>query len=483
MILSFLKISEFKKWSLKSRLVLTVIILVFSGLLVSSFASYKFIDNFLSIRGEQEVTSLLNGPFSPSNLSDSAASGNLIEPNPGVYVAIFDSEANLVTSTGGYVNGQVVPPLLKHVDAEFVNDNSGRIFETFSLDKTYSFRTAAKAWSNGSGYIVVAVNKSFSENELQKVLKLSLSVAFAILLLLIITARYAINFALKPLLSFVDVASSISEGRRESRWEVETSSGEVEILGKSFNQMLETVNISIDQKEEYANSLKRFIADASHELKTPLTVIQGFSEMLRKGMIVDSGEIISAYARVEKESRRMARLVEDLLTLARIDQGSSLVFEPFDIDGLIEEVLANSKISASTHDFHFNSNSKGLQVIGDPGSILRLLSNLVSNAYKYSSPESKILIETKISKGFITIDVSDEGVGIPASERKLVFDRFYKASSNTHPEKNTERGIESSTGLGLAIAYSIAEKHGGVLECIAPKLKGATFRFNLPLAN
>ena len=483
MILGFSKISEFKKWSLKSRLVLTVIILVFSGLLVSSLASYKFIDNFLSIRGEQEVISLLNGPFSPSNLSDSASEVNLSEPNPGVFVAVYDSEANLVNSIGGYVNGLVVPPLLKHVDTEFVNDNSGSIFETFSSDKANSFRTAAKAWSNGSGYIVVAVNKSFTENELQKVLKLSLSVAFAILLLLIIIARYAINFALKPLLSFVDVASSISEGRRESRWEVETSSGEVEVLGKSFNQMLETVNLSIDQKEDYANSLKRFIADASHELKTPLTVIQGFSEMLRKGMILDPNEINLAYARVEKESRRMARLVEDLLTLARIDQGSSLVFEPFSLDDLIKEVIDNSKISASTHDFQFISNSKDFQVIGDPNSIVRLLSNLVSNAYKYSDPGSKILIETQKLKGYVTIDVSDEGIGIPVSERKLVFDRFYKASTNNHSDKNAERGIESSTGLGLAIAYSIAEKHGGILECTAPKLNGATFRFTLPLVN
>ena len=481
MILDFLKISEFKKWSLKSRLVLTVIILVFSGLLVSSFASYKFIDNFLSIRGEQEVISLLNGPFAPSNLSDSAKEVNLSEPNPGVYVAIFDSDSNLISSTGGYVNGLVVPPTLKHIDEKFVNDKSGTIFETFSSDNSYSFRTAAKAWSNGSGYIVIAVNKSFTENELQKVLKLSLSVAFAILLLLIIAARYAINFALKPLLSFVDVASSISEGRRESRWEIETSSGEVEILGKSFNQMLETVNLSIDQKEEYADSLKRFIADASHELKTPLTVIQGFSEMLRKGMILDPAEINSAYARVEKESRRMARLVEDLLTLARIDQGSSLVFEPFVLDALVEEVLENSKVSAKYHKFHFNSDSKDLKVIGDPNSIVRLLSNLVSNAYKYSDPGSKILIETKKIKGFISVDVSDEGIGIPASERKLVFDRFYKASSNTHSEKNIERVVESSTGLGLAIAYSIADKHGGTLECITPKLSGATFRFKLPL--
>jgi signal transduction histidine kinase len=126
---------------------------------------------------------------------------------------------------------------------------------------------------------------------------------------------------------------------------------------------------------------------------------------------------------------------------------------------------------------------EALTVRADQKKLAQAIGNVLSNAYKYSSPESKILIETKISKGFITIDVSDEGVGIPASERKLVFDRFYKASSNTHPEKNVERGIESSTGLGLAIAYSIAEKHGGVLECIAPKLKGATFRFNLPLAN
>jgi two-component system OmpR family sensor kinase len=305
----------------------------------------------------------------------------------------------------------------------------------------------------------------------------------AILLLLIITARYAINLALKPLLSFVDVASSFSGGRRDSRWDVKTSSGEVEVLGKSFNQMLDTVNESIDQKEEYAESLKRFIADASHELKTPLTVIQGFSEMLSKDMINDKAKKKSAYQRVERESRRMSRLVEDLLTLAKLDQGSSITFSKEEIDPIIKEVLENATISAKGHRFAFISKTQDISLNVDKNSIHRLLSNLVSNAYKYSPDNSLIEIKTIVTDNFLEIYISDEGIGIPANERVLVFERFYKTKDNPLSNNSKlEKEIESSTGLGLAIAKSIAQKHGGDLECITPLLSGATFKLTLPIS-
>lgn len=478
-----LEFKRFKAWSLRSRLVLTVLLLSTVALFISSFASYKFIESFLSLRGEEEVYSLLNGPYSPVTLSESEGGLLLAEPNPGVYVAVLNQNGKIISSAGGNVGGSVVPPILDGINQEFVNEKAGIIFETFSADKSNSFRTAAKVFPNGTGFALVAVNKTSTDQELQKVLLLSISVSLAILLLLIITARYAINLALKPLLSFVDVASSFSGGRRDSRWDVKTSSGEVEVLGKSFNQMLDTVNESIDQKEEYAESLKRFIADASHELKTPLTVIQGFSEMLSKDMINDKAKKKSAYQRVERESRRMSRLVEDLLTLAKLDQGSSITFSKEEIDPIIKEVLENATISAKGHRFAFNSKTQDISLNVDKNSIHRLLSNLVSNAYKYSPDNSLIEIKTIVTDNFLEIYISDEGIGIPANERVLVFERFYKTKDNPLSNNSKlEKEIESSTGLGLAIAKSIAQKHGGDLECITPLLSGATFKLTLPIS-
>jgi len=221
-----------------------------------------------------------------------------------------------------------------------------------------------------------------------------------------------------------------------------------------------------------------FVANVSHEFRTPLTAIQGFAETLLEGALEDQENRRRFIQIIHDHALRLGRLTDDLLRLAQIEAGQlNLEFQPVDVSGLIELCLDTTRSKASQGELRLEvrAGSDLPALYGDPRALQAVLQELLDNAIRYSSPGGLIRIETALVGSEIMISVSDTGIGIPKTEQDRIFERFYRAD----PARSREMG---GTGLGLSIAKHLIEAHGGRIRVESEVGKGSTFTIFLPVA-
>lgn len=233
----------------------------------------------------------------------------------------------------------------------------------------------------------------------------------------------------------------------------------------------------ITEKRELEKRKDDFISTASHELKTPLTTIKAFVQILKNKFSrkpdQETGYMIS---RIDDQVKRLTGLVNELLDITKIQNGKmELNKEKINMDDLISETVKDSLIYSPKFSITIGNNSEAT-VHADKFRMCQVLHNLISNAMKYSADSKKILIESAVRKGDLTVSVKDWGIGIPKSERKKIFDRFYRVN------KTNGLGNSTSLGMGLFIAREIVERHGGKIWLESESGKGSTFYFSVPVS-
>lgn len=203
--------------------------------------------------------------------------------------------------------------------------------------------------------------------------------------------------------------------------------------------------------------IRRFVADASHELRTPLTSIRGYTEMVKlTENLTPDGE--QSLDRVEAESRRMTGLVEDLLLLARLDEGRPKAHTEVDLTQLAVESVSDARVAARGHNWVLALPEEPILVEGDPGQLRQMLINLLSNAKKHTDPGTAVRLTLAPEPGGgAVITVQDDGPGIPKDFQDRIFSRFTRADA----ARSTRSG---STGLGLAIVAAIVKAHSGTIS-------------------
>jgi len=232
------------------------------------------------------------------------------------------------------------------------------------------------------------------------------------------------------------------------------------------------------QVQTTRQSQKDFIANISHELKTPLTSIQGFAQAVRDGTVQSNDDLHQAADVIESEAIRMHRLVQDLLTLEKMDAGTVL----FDM----QVFNANDLMSAAERKFAARAEDAGIDLLvthtgeeavitGDSDRLMQVLDNLLDNAIKFTPRGGEISLYSGIIDKAVLIHVSDTGKGIPPSEQQRIFERFYQV------DKARTGGKWRGYGLGLAISKQIVETHGGSLSIISAAGEGSHFVVKLPL--
>ncbi len=249
---------------------------------------------------------------------------------------------------------------------------------------------------------------------------------------------------------------------------------EVGRLGASLNAMLSQIEIAFKERQASENRLRRFVADASHELRTPLTSVRGYAELFRRGASENPEDLAVVMTRIEAEAERMGILVEDLLLLAKLDQGRPLAHEPVDLSALVGEMAGDHRLLHPEWPIE-EETAPGLTVSGDELRLRQAIGNLLSNARSYTPPGTRIAVSAAAGDGMARIEVADEGPGVPSEMGDRVFERFFRAD-----ESRTRSS--GGAGLGLAIVSAIAAAHGGRAEMESTPGKGATFRIVLPLA-
>ena len=263
-------------------------------------------------------------------------------------------------------------------------------------------------------------------------------------------------------------ADSVDVGQLDVRLPEEGST-EIAELARSLNRLID----SLRRRNEVQS---RFIADASHELATPVAGIRGYINILRAWGAEDPALREEAVSAIDRESRRMARLCSDLLSMIRSEEMVEYRQVRYDINAVCREVLANAvtRYMEKGHDY-LGPDEGPLWLHGDPDRIEEALGILVDNACKYTPPGGKVSLSARRSRDRVVVEIADTGVGIPEEDLPNVFERFYRV------DKSRARATGGS-GLGLTIARRLVEAHGGKIAVQSEPGKGSRFAFTIPVS-
>jgi two-component system, OmpR family, sensor kinase len=289
-----------------------------------------------------------------------------------------------------------------------------------------------------------------------------IAVGIGALILSVTIAIWLANLISRPLRRMAAVASAVDSGDLSHRIDYRRED-EVGVLAESFNHML-------DRLEEAFRREREFVSDASHELRSPLTVLRGRIEQLAD-RADDSESIKSEADELMREVRRMERLTDDMLTLAKAERGGLVQRRRVPLDDFVEDLRRDLPLLGPRH-YVVESSIHG-ELDADPDRLAQVLRNLVTNAVRHTTADGHIEVSIGSENGSAVFVVSDDGTGIEADQLSRIFDRFHRTDEGRGRE-------EGGSGLGLAIARAIVEAHGGAIGASSPRGMGATITFRIP---
>ena len=345
-----------------------------------------------------------------------------------------------------------------------------------------NFRAVAVEYANG-----VRVVTALPLGELQStLLQLGLIIAVvtaAGLVLAAFLARWIVRVALRPLERVVSTAARVAELPLE-RGEValgvrvpeEDADPRTEVgqVGAAINRMLGHVASALTSRQASENKVRQFVADASHELRTPLAAIRGYAELTRRGNHDLPDDVVHSLGRVESEATRMTSLVEDLLLLARLDEGRDLESDPVDLSRLLIDAVSDAHAAGPEHEWSLDMPDEPVMIHGDDARLHQVVANILANARVHTPAGTDVVTAAAIDGSNAVVTVTDDGPGIPADLQPVLFERFARGDSS-------RSRAAGSTGLGLAIVAAVVEGHGGTVD-VQSEPGNTRFRVTLPLA-
>jgi two-component system OmpR family sensor kinase len=239
--------------------------------------------------------------------------------------------------------------------------------------------------------------------------------------------------------------------------------------------MLAQIEQAFREREASEDRLRRFVADAGHELRTPLTSVRGYAELFRHGADQRPDDLALAMRRIEEEASRMGVLVDDLLLLARLDQGRPLEREPVDLRHVTGDLVTDAQRLHPEWPLEFDEAGDPLVVTGDDLRLHQAIGNLLANCRAHTPAGTALTVRLSSRDAMAVVEVADKGPGIDPEIAGRVFERFVRAD-------DSRARASGGSGLGLAIVSSIVEAHGGRVELDTEVGKGSTFRLLIPLA-
>jgi signal transduction histidine kinase len=281
----------------------------------------------------------------------------------------------------------------------------------------------------------------------------------------------------RPLERLVDAAGRLAAGDRSTRVEV-GGLAETAALGEAFNEMAADLELEASERDQLDRMKDEFVLTASHELRSPLTSVQGFAELLMMDRDSLTERQVETVEIILDNCRHLVRLLNDLLDLARSDAGRLTIRpRPTLLAPLIEEVVRTLRAQTDGSEQSLTEKIEpDLPLIEvEPDRIRQILVNLVTNAHEYSPERASIEVSARVTDAGVEIDVTDNGPGIPPAQMEHIFERFVRGNAGL-----TQR--VGGTGLGLAISKSLVELHGGTISVDSEVGRGSTFRVVLPLS-
>jgi signal transduction histidine kinase len=393
----------------------------------------------------------------------------------GVRVMLLSVSGDLLADSHGLANAQArldIPNPLISTDA-----NLAQIAVTRDAAKRVWWYTLHPLNNNTNQTLVVAMQRppilalaGFTATIRDEVFGPLVGAGAIALLLALILALTLGRWISAPLQRIAQSSVSIAAGNPQPiPMEGPT---EVQDLARAINEMSHKVQTS-------QQSQRDFVANVSHELKTPLTSIQGFAQAILDGAANSPEALAQAAQVILTESARMHRLVMDLLTLARLDAGTAdLRFEMFDIGPMLQNVVTRFTPQARQAQVNLQGQIEPTpEIQGDSDRLAQVFGNLVDNAIKYTPAGGQVLIKTQACGDKVIIHIADSGVGIAPDDLTRIFERFYRT------DKSRQSGPNRGAGLGLAIARQIIQAHGGAITTSSSLGRGSEFIIRLPVSH
>ena len=469
--------------SLRTQLVLVTSVLIALAIAVTSLVAISALRAQMVHQLDEEMKASSSSLVSSVGTSQTRQDGAV-----GSYrVYILDQRGNVLYSVAGADQQAENEPVLTGWDSEKVK----KYHETGT---TVNSRTGSNDWrimpislessTNGqASSMVIALPLKQTNQVVALVGVLTFAFGLATLAAAIAMTWVIVTRTFEPLARVEQTAAKIAAGDLSQRIEDYNPSNEIGNLAISLNTMLAQIESSFNAQAKSEAKMRRFVGDASHELRTPLVSIRGYSELYRQGALPNEEAVATAMGRIESESKRMGQLVEDLLTLARIDERRESKLAPFDLFHLAVDASNDAYATSPDREVSLVGLTDDVAptsapVIGDESRMRQVVANLLTNAMRYTPAGTPLEIAVGVREDvpgypLSVIEVRDHGPGIHGEDRERVFERFYR----TDTSRSRETG---GTGLGLSIVAAILEQHDGSVHIEETPGGGATFVISLP---
>jgi two-component system OmpR family sensor kinase len=493
--------------SLRLRLLLAVAVMVFTALVVADFVVYGSLKIYLfshvdatleashlsveataqnpaSARYEIRV-----GPPGPGERQHPAPGESAFcavgrESAPGMYIAVRRPNGSIVTSVAGrevcpsFAPGRVayaprLPATIPGLVLESGNPRE-RVAYFTALSATPdgpTFRVRVSTLSNGD-FLFLATPISSVTSTLSKLATVEWLVSLAALAASLLLGAWLVRVGLRPLRDVERTAEAITQGDLSERVQNASPRTEVGHVATAFNVMLERIEALFTELRESEGRLRRFVADASHELRTPIAAVSGYAQLFRGGAATGREDLVRVAEGIERETDRMSRLVEDLLLLAKLDEHEPLSREPVELVGLALEARDTAIVAGPSWAVDVVA-TEPVEVLGDAEALRRVLDNLLANVRAHTPPGTHATVTVSRDAATARLAVVDDGPGIDEAQAEAIFERFYRVDES----RSRSTG---GTGLGLSIVAAIITAHGGTVRAVPARGDGARFELALP---
>lgn len=373
-----------------------------------------------------------------------------------VYTALYLSDGTLMYGEN--------PLAVALADLEFSDSEirertvNGELY--YILDRHLTQKGLEDLWLRG------VVSEHQGEVQMHEISTLSLIILPIILIAAVLGGYFIAKRMLRPIKQITNAAENISRGGDlKKRIELDRGKDELHQLADSFNNMIARLDESFEAE-------RQFTSDVSHELRTPMSVIMAQCEYT-----LDEERTPQEYERalrlIRRQGRKMTKLINDMLDFVRLERrGTNYQIEKLNLSALVNSVCEDMSLIRERGISLEHEVEDEIWVDGNPALLSRLLSNLISNAYRYGKDDGHIKVRLKKSQDEVTLSVSDDGIGISREDKEKIFRRFYQADSSR---------TGSGTGLGLSMVKEIASFHGGSMSVESEPGKGSEFTFHLPV--
>jgi two-component system, OmpR family, sensor kinase len=490
--------------SLRARLLVAIGVIALVALVIADLVTYSALRSFLNDRVDQQLTAVHGGferYINQGRTVSCVGSPDLPVPGDGhpgtgpegapsnagqtLAVQVRTTSGALVgTGCPTYVDGKAYSPAVPTPITGFTTAADGTQVSYFDAPSQQAdgptFRVRASTLANGD-LLILAQPLVDTDSTLSRLLRIELLVTAGAILIALLAGFWLVRLGLRPLRDMETTAESIAAGNLTERVPGENDRTEVGRLARTLNVMLSRIEAAFAARVasehrllESDARLRRFVADASHELRTPIAAVSAYAELFGRGASEKKEDLERLMRGIVTETGRMEHLVADLLLLARLDEGRQLELQSVDVVALCAEAVQTAQTVGPAWPVRFTA-SRPIEVVGDATSLRQVVDNLLANVRAHTPEGTTTVVSVDADAVGAVIDVTDTGPGMSPDQVAHVFERFYRSD----PSRSRLHG---GAGLGLSIVAAIVAAHGGSVSARSVEGQGTAFTVRLPLA-